>query len=345
MKRLIITLLLCATCLTLSAAEEPPLRFASLGNFRLENGQEIRNLKLGYRTLGELNADKSNAVLFPSWATGNTKDLVPYVGPGKLVDSSKYFVILVDALGNGVSSSPSNSPEQPHMRFPQINIRDMVRAEYELATKHLKLLHLRAVMGISMGGMQTFQWAVSYPDFMDKAIPIVGSPQLASYDLLLWTAEVHALEADPAWKGGEYTSPPAAGLATAADIQALVNATPPDYTRRISPREFPQFLEKNRRDLLEGLDANDRITQLQAMIADDVAAPFGGSLQAAAAAVRAKMLVIVALKDHVVNPRPALDFAKLISAPTLELDSDCGHQSFRCEQEKIGQAVGQFLEK
>ena len=164
----------------------------------------------------------------------------------------------------------------------------MVRAEHELVTKHLKLRHLRAVIGISMGGMQTFQWVVSYPDFMDKAIPIVGSPQLSSYDLLLWTAELHAIEADPAWQGGEYTSPPSAGLATAADIQALARTTPQDLVQHIPPREFPQFLEKNRRDMLKGFDANDRIRQLQAMIADDVAAPFGGSLEKAAAAVRAK---------------------------------------------------------
>ena len=328
-----------------ATAEEPEQKFAALGDFQLENGQEIRDLKVGYRTAGELNANQSNAVLFPTFAGGTTANLVGLLGPGKLVDSSKYFVILVDALGNGVSSSPSNSKAQPHMRFPQINIRDMVRAEHELATKHLKLRHLRAVIGISLGGMQTFQWVVSYPDFMDKAIPIVGSPRLSTYDLLLWTAELHALEADPAWQGGEYALPPSAGLATAADIRALVLTTPQDRVQHIPPRDFPQFIEKNRREMLKGPDANDQISQLQAMIANDVSAPYGGSLEEAAAAVRAKVLVIVGLKDHMVNPYPALDFAKLISAPTLELDSDCGHMSFQCELEKVSQAVAQFLEK
>jgi homoserine O-acetyltransferase len=345
MKTLIVIFALFTTSLVLLAADEPEQKFAWLGDFRLENGREIKNLKLGYRTAGELNADKSNAVLFPTWFTGTTKDLVDYVGPGRLVDSSKYFVILVDALGDGVSSSPSNSREQPHMRFPQINIRDMVRAEYELATKHLKISHLRAVIGISMGGMQTFQWIVSYPDFMDKAIPIVGSPQLTSYDLLLWTAELHALESDPAWKGGEYTSPPPAGTATAADILALALTSPQDRVRKIPPRDFLQFLEKNRQDTMQNFDDNDRISQLQAMIADDVSAPFGGSMEKAAAAVRAKVLVIVGLRDHVVNPTPALDFARLIFAPTLELNSDCGHMSFQCESDNLNQTVARFLEK
>jgi homoserine O-acetyltransferase len=231
------------------------------------------------------------------------------------------------------------------MRFPQINIRDMVRAEYELATEHLKISHLRAVIGISMGGMQTFQWIVSYPDFMDKAIPIVGSPQLTSYDLLLWTAELHALESDPAWKGGEYTSPPPAGTATAADILALALTTPQDRVRKIPPRDFQQFLEKNRQGTMQNFDDNDRISQLQAMIADDVSAPYGGSMEKAGAVVRAQVLVIVGLRDHVVNPTPALDFARLIFAPTLELNSDCGHMSFQCELDNVSQTVARFLER
>jgi homoserine O-acetyltransferase len=231
------------------------------------------------------------------------------------------------------------------MRFPQFSIRDMVRAEYELATKHLKIPHLRAVMGIAMGGLQTFEWIVSYPDFMDKAIPIDGSPQLTSYDLLLWSAMLHALETDPAWNGGEYSSPLVAGTATAADILALALTTPQDRARHISPRDFPQFLEKNRLDAIKNFDANDRIRQLQAMIAHDVSVPFGGSMEKAAAAVHAKVLVIVALKDHDVNPIPALDFARLIFAPTLELDSDCGHMSFTCEPETVNQTVARFLEQ
>ena len=77
-----------------------------------------------------------------------------------------------------------------------------------------------------MGGMQTFQWIVSYPDFMDKAVPIVGTPQLTSYDELLWAAEMHAIESDPAWNGGDYTSPPPIGLATIADMHALTLTSP-----------------------------------------------------------------------------------------------------------------------
>src|SRR5579863_5958184 len=203
-----------SACLLIAACAfaQDEAKLASLGDFRLESGEVIRDCKVGYRTLGELDAAKSNAVLFPTWFTGSSKQLVGLVGPGpgKLVDSSKYYVILVDALGDGVSSSPSNSAAQPHMRFPRFTLRDMVESQHELVTKTLGIPHLRAVMGISMGGMQTFQWIVSYPTFMDKAIPIVGSPRLTSFDLLLWQAEIHASEADSAWQHGDYTAPPVA---------------------------------------------------------------------------------------------------------------------------------------
>ena len=104
------------------------LQMASVGDLTLVSGEVIRDCRIGYRTFGHLNADKSNVVVFATWFRGTTKDLIDLFGPGKLVDTSKYYVIAVDALGDGVSSSPSNSPSQLHMTFPKIAIRDMVNS-------------------------------------------------------------------------------------------------------------------------------------------------------------------------------------------------------------------------
>src|SRR5512141_3382157 len=99
---------------TLLAADSvPQQRFAALGDFRLDSDETIRDCRIGYRTAGELNAARSNAILVPSWFAGTSKGLLGWIGPGKLYDTNKYFVIAVDAFGDGVSSSPSNSSAQP----------------------------------------------------------------------------------------------------------------------------------------------------------------------------------------------------------------------------------------
>ena len=327
------------------AAAQDNLQMGRLGDFRLESGAVIRDCQAGYRTFGKLNAQRSNAIVFPTWFTGTAQDLASLIGPGKLVDSSHYFVIAVDALGDGVSSSPSNSAAQPRMKFPEFSIRDMVAAEHELVTKVLALPHLRAVMGISMGGMQTFQWMVSYPDFMDRVIPIVGSPRLGSYDLLLWQAELHAIEADANWKHGEYQARPAAAMRTVADIHALALQTPELRDRETSPGKFPEYLASTERGTMEGFDTNDWYRQAQAMMGHDVSKLFGGDMQKAAGVVRARVLVVASLQDHMVTPWPALDFAKLLKAQTLELNSDCGHLAVGCEEAKIAAAIARFLEE
>src|SRR4051812_44956954 len=114
-------------------------RFAELGDFKLESGETIRDLKLGYRIFGTINADRSNVVLYLTWAGGTTSQLnLKPSDAGKLIDTNKYCVIAVDALSNGVSSSPSNSKAQPRMKFPRYTFRDLVNTQHLLLTKFLK---------------------------------------------------------------------------------------------------------------------------------------------------------------------------------------------------------------
>lgn len=343
MKTLQLLVVLLMFLIPLGAQTAPPAgvqRFASIGNLKLQNGQAIRDCRLGYRTFGRLNPSKSNAVLFPTWFGGRTQDLVDLIGPGKLVDSTRYFVVAVDALGDGVSSSPSNSRAQPRMQFPQFSIRDMVESQHQLLVRALHLTHVHAVMGISMGGMQTFQWAVAYPDFMDKAIPIVGSPRLAPYDLLLWQTMIDAIEQNPLWKNGNYTQQPVPR--EVEQISDLALSTPEHYNQEMTREEFFASLKK---PADTHFDSNDRIRQAQAMMGLDVSAPFGGSMERAAAAVKAPMLIIVDAHDHMVTPAPALDFAKLKGAQTLVLQNDCGHLGPGCDGQKVSAAVAEFLGK
>ncbi len=321
----------------LPARGQDGLKFADLGDFHLENGRQIRDCKLGYRTFGQLNPKRTNAVLIPCWFLGRSKDLAGLIGPGKLVDSSKYFVIAVDDFANGVSSSPSNSKSQPGHEFPMFSIGDMVNAQHKLVTGDLKLAHLHAVLGISMGGMETFQWMTSYPGFMDKAIPIEGTPHQTSYDLLLWSTELHILEAS-----GNCGDPKSRAMELAA-IHAMAMQTPHYIATHTSPQEFPEFLSARAERLLT-YNTTDWTRQMQAIMGQDIYKPFEESAEKAAKAVRARVLVVVAEEDHAVNPMPSLEFAGLLKAETVTLPGDCGHMAFTCERDRLYEAVAHFLD-
>ena len=123
-------------------------QFASLGDFKLRSGEVIRDCRIGYRTFGTLNEQRSNAIVFPTWASGTTEQLKSNIGPSRLVNSEKHFVIAIDALGNGVSSSPSNSKLQPRMSFPTFTLRDAVETQHVLLTKVLHLDHVKALAAV-----------------------------------------------------------------------------------------------------------------------------------------------------------------------------------------------------
>ena len=327
---------ICVTCVLVAlrlVAFAQEQQFANLGDFKLQNGGVIRNCRIGYRTFGTLNSEKSNVIVFPTWAGGTTEQLKSNFGPGRLIDTRSYYVVAVDALSNGVSSSPSNSRLQPRMRFPEFSLRDTVATQHELLTRVLNIHHVKAVAGISMGGMQTFQWLVSYPDFMDKAIPIVGSPRLAPYDLMLWQAQIDALMRDRDWKGGNYRVNPARALDFA--FGELLLTTPTDYNRHKTREQVFADLDKAQNDA-HRFDANDKIRQVQAMMKLDISPE-------SAKTVKAKVLVIVSKYDHVVTPGPATEFATLLGAKLLTLDSDCGHLATTCESRHINEAVSDFL--
>jgi homoserine O-acetyltransferase/O-succinyltransferase len=316
------------------------LRMADLGTCRLVSGKTIEHCQLGYRLWGALNQQRSNALLFPTWFSGVSANLADAIKPDGLADPTKYFVIAVDALGDGVSSSPSNSATQHGPDFPAFTVQDMVNAEYRLATETLGLKHLHAVLGISMGGMQTFEWMVDFPDFFDVAIPLVGSPRPDSRDLLLYRTDMDAVRDDPRFEQGRYAQSPAASVAVM--IWQLNLTTPANYARTTSPGKFASSYAQDVANGIRPFDANDWLAQLDAVCHLDVA--HGGSLDDAAKRVKARVLVVSSAQDQMVNPQPALDFARLIGARTLVVEGDCGHLATGCESAKINPAVRAFLD-
>src|SRR5882724_248426 len=315
----VLVVLLAGSIIRADAQAAPPegaQQFAELGEMKLQGGVAIQDFRLGYRTLGKLNAQKSNTILWPTWLGGKSQDLLPFIGPGKVIDTTNYFVVLVDAIGNGVSSAPSNSKKQPLMKFPVFTIRDMVESEHRLLTEVLHISHLRAVIGISMGGMQTFEWMLAYPEFMDLGIPIVGSPQSTSFDKLLWTAQIDALELDPAWNNGNPTGPLTRGFAISEEIGQM-NLTSPAYrVAHTAPNDFNAYVaDLKKRSVGDAGTASDEIRQRQAIISVNIPGELELTVAQAAKKVRAKVLVIISPEDHLVNPIPAQEFAGAIGAP------------------------------
>jgi homoserine O-acetyltransferase len=314
-------------------------QYATIGDFVLENGQTIYDCRIGFKTFGKMNQHKTNIILFSTWFSGTTNDLQNSV-PGILIDSNKYFIILVDALGDGISSSPSNSPKQSRLQFPVFTIRDMVESQHILLTKFLHINHVKAISGISMGGMQSFQWSVSYPDFADKIIPIAGSPQLTSNDLLLWNGEIRALESDTAYHQGNYEGFPS--IPAVFVLHKLAVATPAYYANSVSRAEFDHWFEETITQ--KSFDWNNWHRQLEAMISMDITRTSNvPGLAEVGKKIRASMLIIVSRQDLMVNPIPASKLASLLHAKLLVLTSDCGHLAPGCEISRVRKAIAEFL--
>ncbi len=284
-----------------------------------------------------LDDKKSNVVLWPTWFTGTTRTLADN-GVDKLVDTKKLFLVMVDALGDGVSSSPSNSAKHPRLQFPKFGIRDMVETQRRLVTEVLGVTKLYAVVGISMGGMQAIEWSVTHPDMVARVAPIVGTPQLTSNDMLLWNAELHALVSDVAYKNGQYEGLPI--LRGVLDLHNLALTTPAYRAQQTTRDQLPSWLAE--REGENKFDWNDWHRQLEAMLVHDAGKPYG-SLEAAAKRVKAKGLVIVAEQDHMVSPIPTKAWARASGAKLVVLDGPCGHLAPGCENAKMAAALKAFL--
>ena len=186
-----------------------PFELHDIGNLELEEGGTIRDCKLAYATFGERSEAKDNAILIPTWYSGTSKIMEDvYIGEGRALDPAKYFIIIVNQIGNGLSSSPHNTPPPGGMGyFPRVRIGDDVRAQHKLVTELFGLDSLALVVGGSMGAQQTYEWAVRYPDMVRRAAPIAGTARNTIHDFLFTETLVDAITSDPGFNNGFYASP------------------------------------------------------------------------------------------------------------------------------------------
>jgi homoserine O-acetyltransferase len=177
---------------------------------------------------------------------------------GGLLDGKKYFIILPDAIGHGGSSKPSNGL---HTKFPHYTYDDMVLAQYRLITEKLGINHLRLVMGTSMGGMHTWVWGETYPDFMDALMPLASAPvEIAGRNRIMRKMIMDAIRNDPAWNNGEYKSEPVQGLTAAENILLLMGSAALPWHKQAANRDAAdKFYEDRVKTGVARTDANDML--------------------------------------------------------------------------------------
>lgn len=299
---------------------------ANLGDFPLDSGKVLEDLKLCYRTYGERNADDSNIILFPTWFNGTTAGQETYInGKDAFVDPGKYFIISVDAIGNGVSTSPTNSATQKNNAFPRITIGDMVRSQHLLLTRHLNIKRLHGVIGISMGGMQVFEWTARYPGFADRAVSIVGTPRMGPSDMMLWMKFIE--QAQDMGRGGGNSSKGGGWQKTVLDgLSAILGARAGGG----GSSKIPMPL--------------NALRQFDSIVAHDATRHFNKSLEETAKRMPAKYLMVIADKDEVVAGDMPNEFAKLTRSPVVMLEG-AGHNGYKTAREKISRATLPFFEQ
>lgn len=311
----------------------------SIGRFELEEGGVIPDLNLAVATYGTLNPSRDNAILIPTWFSGThaTWEQV-YIGPGRALDPEKYFIAVVNQIGNGLSTSPHNTDGDLAMAaFPKVRIGDDVRAQEQLLRHRFGIEQRALVVGGSMGAQQTYEWAVRFPDRVLRAAPIAGTAQNTPHDFLFTQTLLDAITSDPGWNGGGYSSHTevAAGLRRHADIWAVLGLSTEfwktEFWRQITLPDlswdtFADFQERFTRAVFGAMDPNALLSMGWKWQRGDVARNTGGDLAAALGRITARTFVMPIDEDMFFPVRDAAAEQSLIPNSELRvLHSIAGH--------------------
>lgn len=316
-----------------SQEKHGPYKIFKLGAFELEEGGIIPDCRLAYATHGKLNEKKDNVIVMPTWFSGTSKDYESYIGKGRALDPDKYFILVINQIGNGLSSSPHNSPAPVYMQnFPKVRVGDDVRAQHRLITELFGIQELALVVGGSMGAQQTYEWAVRYPEMVKRAAPIAGTAKNTIHDFLFTQTLIDAITSDPGWNLGEYRSHTevADGLKRHADIWAVMGFCPEFFNQE----KWDLFGVESAEELVEGflepffqmMDPNALLAMAWKWQRGDVSRLAGGDLAEALGRIQAKVFVMPIDTDMFFPPADCEREQQLIPNSELKvIHSIAGH--------------------
>ncbi|MCH7736142.1 MAG: alpha/beta fold hydrolase [Chloroflexi bacterium] len=303
------------------------------GDLDLQSGETLRGAKLAYKTYGQLNAGKDNVVVFPTFFGGRHTQNEGMIGEGRALDPDRYFIIVPNLFGNGVSSSPSNAtPPHNRARFPGVSLYDNVACQHRLVTEVFGIDKIALVTGWSMGAQQTYQWGALYPDMVERIVPVCGSAKTSRHNFVFLEGVKAAITADSDWAGGSYEKPPLTGLRAMGRVYAGWAVSQAFYREEVylglgyaSLEDYlVNFWEARR----TSADANDLLLMIWTWQNADISGNhvYGGDFGKALGAIKAKAIVMPGRTDLYFPPEDnEIEVAQMPNAELRPIESIWGH--------------------
>lgn len=311
-----------------------PYQLFNLGDFELEDGGIISNCQIAYSTFGKLNANKDNAILITTWYSGTSKIMEQvYQGKGRAIDPDKYFIVIANQIGNGLSTSPHTTFDPLRgPEFPGVRISDDVRAQHQLLTELFGIKTLELVLGGSMGAQQTWEWAVRFPDMVKRAAPIAGRARNTPHNFLFIETLKYALMSDPSWSDGYYTESNGVhhGLSHHADLWSVMGFSIEFFKKELYKNLGFSSVEEFRVGFTQGyflpMDPNNLLCMTWKWQQGDVSHVTNGDLAAALGRIRAKVFIMAIDEDMLFPPSDCEEDQKLTPGSEFRIiHSDAGH--------------------
>lgn len=306
------------------------------GDVRLQSGVVLPAVRLAYRTHGQLNAARDNAVVYPTHFMGTHDNNAWAIAPGMALDPGKHFIVIPNMLGNGLSSSPSNTPAPfDGPRFPLVTVRDNVLLQQRLVKEVFGLSTLALVTGHSMGALQTFQWSSLFPDMVQRIAPFCGAARVSRHNWLFLEGAKSALQADVAFAGGDYTAPPVTGIRAFARVYSGWAWSQTFFRQqldrdRLGSPSMEDFLTLVWEPFFQACDANNLLAMLATWQVADISADprFNGDFAKALAAITAKAIVMPCRSDLYFPPEDSeIEVGHMPHAQLRVIPSVWGHMA------------------
>ena len=304
-----------------------------LGDVTLRCGLRLRGARLAYRTYGDLNAAKDNVIVFPTFFSSRHEANEPMIGPGLALDPARYFIVVPNLFGNGLSSSPSNTPPPyDRARFPVITYYDNIMFQQRLLAEQFGIERIALACGFSMGAQQAFHWGALFPDRVERIAPWCGSARTSRHNFVFLEGVKAALRADAAWKEGWYDAPPTKGLRAMARVYAGWAPSQAFYREKVYLDLGFSSLEDYLITAWEGrylqLDANDILAMVATWQAGDISdnSLYNGDFEQALGAIKARALVMPSRTDQYFPPEDnAIEVALMPNAELRVIETIWGH--------------------